>query len=593
MNTALSNRWLAQAVILAHGLLLPGLAAEKAAPLSTFGKLPIKEITVFKDGHAFVAHEGTMPTDEQGNVLMDYLPTPVIGTFWPYAADKRAKLTSVVASQKRVLVERTALNLRELLEANVGAEVIILETGTNSYPATIVGLPARSAEEQAATSPPNSGEKLPEKGSLILLQTAEGLKALPIERIQQVTFKQAHKPAAANEEFRNLLTLKLDWGKAKPAKSTSVGLFYLQRGVRWIPSYKVEVDGDGKAIVKLQATLLNELADLDDVSVNLVIGVPTFTFKDLLDPIALQQNLAQLSQYFQADAGRNSPLASQFSNAMMSQQIARMGDYRAAPVPGVGGDLGPDIGEAGQSEDLFVFNVPHVTLKRGERMVLPVAEFTLPYKDVFTLELPFGPPPEVRANLNNEQQRELARLFSTPKVMHKLRLTNNSKYPLTTAPALIIRGGRVLAQGMMTYTSTGANVDLPITTAVDFQVKKSDVETKRTPDAVQENGNHYSRVDLAGKITIASHRPQKAELEVTRFVLGAADSADHDAKFEKLNVFENGDFLASADYPSWWSWYGWPSWWNYFNGIGRITWSITLDPKQSVDLAYQWHYFWR
>ena len=280
MNIALFNHRLALGLALAQMLSITALAAEKAAPLSTFGKLPIKEITVFKDGHAFVAHEGEMPTDDQGNVVMDYLPSPVVGTFWPYAAEKRAKLTSVVASQKRVLVERTALNLRELLEANVGAEAIITESGAAPYYATIVALPARSAEEQAATSPPNSGERLPEKGSLILLKTAEGVKAIAVDRIQEVTFKQAHKPAASSEEFRNLLTLKLDWGKAKPAKSANVGLFYLQKGVRWIPSYKVEIDGEGKAAVKLQATLLNELADLEDVSVNLVIGVPTFAFKD-------------------------------------------------------------------------------------------------------------------------------------------------------------------------------------------------------------------------------------------------------------------------------------------------------------------------
>jgi hypothetical protein len=593
MKTALLKAWLTPALALAHLVCSPALAVEKAAPLSTFGKLPIKEITVFKDGNALVAHEGKMPTDDHGNVLMDYLPAPVLGTFWPYSAEKRARLTSVVASQKRVLVERTALTLRELLEANVGAEVIITEAGTNSYPATIAGLPARSAEEQAAVNPPNSGEHLPEKGSLILLKTAEGLKALPIERIQEVTFKNAHQPAAANEEFRNLLTLKLDWGKAAPAKSANVGLFYVQKGVRWIPSYKVEMGDDGQAAVKLQATLVNELADLEEVSVNLVIGVPTFAFKDTLDPMALQQNLAPLSQYFQAEPGRNSPLASQFSNAIMSQQMARMGDYRAAPGPELGGELGSEVGEAGKSEDLFVFTVPHVSLKRGERMVLTVAEFSLPYKDVFTLELPFGPPPEVRANLNDEQQRELARLFSTPKVMHKLRLTNNSKYPLTTAPALITRSGRVLAQGLMTYTSTGANVDLPITTAVDFQVKKSDVETKRTPDAVHENGSSYTRIDLAGKITVASHHAQKVDLEVTRFILGAPDSADHEGKVEKLNVFENGEFLTGASSSSWWSWYGWPSWWNYFNGVGRITWKLNLEPKESVELEYQWHYFWR
>jgi hypothetical protein len=593
MKSDLIKCCVASAFALAQ-VLTVGAATEKAVPLSTFSKLPIKEITVFKDGHAFVAHEGEMPTDEQGNVVMDYLPTPVIGTFWPYSAEKQARLVSVVASQKRVLVDRTALTLRELIEANIGAEAIIAETGGNRYAATILGLPARSAEEQAATNPPNSGERLPQKGSVILLKIAEGVKVLAIDRIQEVTFTHAHKTAAADEEFRNLLHLNLDWGNAKPAHKAKVGLFYLQKGVRWIPSYKVELDGKGNAAVKLQATLLNELADLEDVSVNLVIGVPSFAFKDTIDPMALQQCLAQLSQYFQPDGlDRNSPLASNFSNAIMAQQALRVSDYRAAPGPDLGGALGPEIGDAGKSEDLFVFAVPHVSLKRGERMVLPIAEFTLPYNDVFTLELPFGPPPEVRANLSNEQQRELARLFSSPKVMHKVRLMNHSKYPLTTAPALITREGRVLAQGLMTYTATGASVDLSITTAVDFQVSKSDVETKRTPNAVEENGNRYTRVDLAGKITITSHRTERAELEITRYVLGAADSAEAEGKLEKINAFENNEYFTNANYPYWWSWYGWPYWWNYFNGIGRITWNLTFDPGQSKELGYQWHYFWR
>ncbi len=594
MKIGLNHHYLAPALVLAQVLTTAAFAVEKAAPLSTFGKLPIKEITVFKDGHAFVAHEGEMPTDPQGNVVMDYLPMPVLGMFWPYAAEKNARLVSVVASQKRVLVERTALNLRELLEANLGAEAIISEIGTNPYPATILSLPARSAEEQAATSPPNSGERLPEKGNLILLKTADGVKALTIDRIQEITFPHGHKSAAASEEFRNLLTLKLDWGKTQPAKSANVGLFYLQRGVRWIPSYKVELDGQSNAVVKLQATLINELPDLEDVSVNLVIGVPTFAFKDALDPMALQQSLAQLSQYFQpGNLDRNSPLAANFSNAIMSQQAFSSADNRGLPGANLGGELGPEIGDAGKSEDLFVFTVPHVSLRRGERMVLTIAEFTLPYRDVFTLDLPFGPPPEVRANLNNEQQRELGRLFGAPKVLHKVRLTNTSKYPLTTAPALTIRAGRVLAQGLMTYTSTGASVDLSITTAVDFQVAKSDLETKRTPNAVEENGNRYTRVDLAGKISLTSHRVLPAELEITRYVLGAADTANAGGTVSKINAFENNDDFTGADYPYWWNWYGWPYWWNYFNGIGRVHWKLTLDPNQTKELTYEWHYFWR
>ena len=580
-------------VIMAQFSKTQGTAVEKAAPSITFGKLPIKEITVFKDGHTFVAQEGEMPVDDHGNVVMDYLPTPVLGTFWPYLAETGAKLAAVTAGQRRVLIDRTSLNVRELLEANIGAEVTISEGGTNRYQATVLDLPKRSAEEFAATSPPNSPERLPEPGGLVMLQTEAGVKVLGLDRIQELTFKHKPKSTTANEEFRNLLTLRLDWGKSKPSGLAKVGLFYLQKGVRWIPNYKVEIDGHGKAVVKLQATLLNELADLDDVSVNLVIGVPTFAFKDSLDPIALQQNLAALSQYFQTDvSNRNSPLASQFSNAIMSQAV-RASEYR--PVTGApeGASLGPEIGDSGKTEDLFVFNAQHVTLKRGERMVLPITEFTLEYKDVFTLELPFGPPPEVRANLNVEQQREFARLFNTPKVLHKLRLANRSQYPLTTAPALLIREGKVLAQGLMTYTPPGANVDLPMTTAVDIQVRKNDLETKRTPNALEENGTRYSRIDLGGKITLTSHRAQPTEIEVTRYVLGTADRTDHEGRAEKFNTFENGEYLGSTDWPSWWSWYNWPGWWSSFNGIGQITWNISLAPEKSVDLNYDWHYFWR
>src|SRR5947207_15241280 len=110
---------------LAAALLLVGVPSgagpEAAEPLSALVKMPVKEITVFKDGHAFVLHEGKMPTDAAGNVLMDHLPTPVIGTFWPYSADKNAKLAMVTAGRRVVSVERTALALRELVEANVGA----------------------------------------------------------------------------------------------------------------------------------------------------------------------------------------------------------------------------------------------------------------------------------------------------------------------------------------------------------------------------------------------------------------------------------------------------------------------------------------
>ncbi len=588
--------WLVMGVTVSGATM--GRADEAAPALNALARMPVREVTVFKDGHAFVLHQGKLPTDVAGDVLMDYLPAPVLGTFWPYTTAKNAKLTAAVAGQRRVTVERTPLTIRELIEANVGAVAVITEAPTGretapvAYPAAILGVTERSVKELEAAAPPHAGELLPQKGNVVLLKTTDGTKAVNVERILDVTFKEAPKTGWGNVEFRNLLTLKLDWGGRKPDATADMGLMYVQRGIRWIPNYKVTIDGAGKATVKLQATLLNELTDLEDVTCHLVIGVPTFQFKDTTDPMALQASVAQLSPYFrEADALGNQ----MFSNALMTQ-APRMTEYRAARPATPPADLGPEVGDAAATEDLHIFTVKHVTLKKGQRMVLPVTEFVVPYRDVFVLELPFAPPPEVWRNFNNQQQTEIARLMAAPKVMHKIRLDNKSDQPLTTAPALIIRDDRVLGQGMMTYTAKGGSTDLPVTTAVDIQVKKTDNETKRTPNAVNWDGNHYARIDLAGTVSLTNYKAKPVDLEIVRHALRNITEAGQSGQIEMVNVFEDSSFAPAGGVgyqPMWWTWWNWPYWWSRFNGVGRITWKLTLEPDKSESLTYNWHYFWR
>jgi hypothetical protein len=492
------------------------------------------------------------------------------------------------------------LDLRGLIETNVGQEAVITEVppgreaAAPTYSATIVGVPTRSSKELESTSPPGSGEMLPQKGSVVLLRTQGGIKALDLSRILDVTFKGNPHPLQSSEEFRNLLTLQLDWG-GKPAREAEVGMFYVQRGLRWIPGYKVTLDGKGSANVKLEATIINELTDLENVTAHLVIGVPTFSMENTIDPISLQQAMAQLSSYFRGDGGA---IASNFSNAMMSQVGGqRAGDRSAGPPPAPAPDLGPEVAGSGQNEDLFLFTVKNLTLKKGQRMVLPVKEVTLKYRDVYTLDVPFAPPAEVWRNFNSDQQAQIARLAARPRVMHEARLTNGAECPLTTAPALIIREERVLGQGLMTFTSKGAEVDLPITAAVDVNVKKAEKELKRIPNAEVWNGDHYNRIDLAGTITLANYADKDIELEVKRFVMGNVTEAGQDGKIETINMIESADFLPSSGArglsPFWWGWYSWPYWWHHFNGVGKIEWKLKLEAGKTADLTYAWNYYWR
>jgi hypothetical protein len=313
--------------------------------------------------------------------------------------------------------------------------------------------------------------------------------------------------------------------------------------------------------------------------------VPTFAFKDMVDPIALQQTVARLGGYF--DAASASGYA--MSNAIMSQvasadesRLRAEGGRRDEGAP----DLGPEVGGSEKDEDMYVFTVKGVNLKKGERMVLPVAEYELPYRDVYVLELPFAPPAEVRANANDAQQRELARLLGIPRFTHVLRIQNSGHEPLTTAPALIASGDRVLGQGLMTYTAPGADCDLALTTAVDLSVTKRDQESGRVPGALTVDGNTYMRVNIG--ITNRGGKP--ADIEVKRSILGHADTAGQMGKVEMVNAYEQGGALAQ---PPWWGWYGWPGWWGAVNGVGQFTWKSRIEAGKNLTLTYTWHYFWR
>src|SRR6185436_14680547 len=121
------------------------------------------------------------------------------------------------------------------------------------------------------------------------------------------------------------------------------------------PNYKIAIDGKGEAVVRLQATLINELTDLENATAHLVIGVPNFAFASMTDPMSLQQSAAQLSGHFAQPAAlagnfdNGTPYA--FSNAIMTQQ-ARMTEVRGAARPQGAApaaiDLGPDVTSQGK-----------------------------------------------------------------------------------------------------------------------------------------------------------------------------------------------------------------------------------------------------
>lgn len=565
----------------AAGVLMLGLSAGgMLAQENSARSLPITEVTAFKDGHALVVRSGTVKTDGAGDVLLDELPRPLLGTFWASDLEDRAVLRAVTAK----VVEETETvepsNVPDLLTHNVGAEIEFLDV-TNGLRR---GVLRRVLQE--------NGQRL-----ALIEETVAGdeneytrTAAVPVEQIRDLRFV-GDTPTTTMERAvqRPRLSMDLEWEGA-PAEEAGVSLMGVEHGLRWIPAYRVTILDGGRVRIELEATLVNDLADLADARVHLAVGVPSFAFAGQTDPMALVEQLAPLGQAYEPGrrAGREMSAGQMLSNSIMTQ--AAYGYDDGAEMSGAGG-TSPEVGGGERAEDLYVFTVEHLSLERGARMVLPLASYEAPFETVYTLDLIASPPVQALQSFSTQMQRELAMSLDRPMARHVLRITNDNErgMPITTAPALVVKDGRTLAQGLLRYAAPGARADLEVGAAVDLSVTSEETETGREPNALTWGSNRFGRIDIGFLGCVTNRKGHGVTVEVSKLALGLSDGVGAGGEASAVNLLSETAFWTRS---SWWQGYSWPWWWHGVNGATRYTWTLEIGPGERAEFDASWHYFW-
>ena len=565
----------------------------------------ITNVTVFKDGHALFMARGSAQPDNGWCHTRD-VPVPVLGTFWTYAAQKNVQVDFIKAGFVDTQQIRPCLTLDEMIQANTGKEVIIFEqpSGTVSHQGILRGILQHEAREEVTgthvipSRRDSRGNWQPERrigetqvqenkhlASFIMLETDEGVKLIKRDNIRGISLTDKN-PATTKTENKKVreISLHLSGKKSPFNKKVDIGMVYLQKGIRWIPDYRIELLEDGQARVTLQGTIINDVADLENVSLGLVVGVPSFLMKDQLSPLALREMSLSLSSYFRpADESRGNHQVQYLSNALMSQRAAVAFEEDAGGFAG-----GVDIPIEGRQEDHYVYHKDGITLKKGQRAVVQLFTVTVPYEDIYTWEIPPVPPRYFWRHINQQQQQQLAQALSAAKGWHEIRLTNTSQEPWTTGPAFIFKGRTPLGQQMLTYTSVKNTVDVPITIATDLNTKKQDVETNREQN-IRIAGNDYIKVYLHGKLTVKNFKDRPVRMILKRKLFGLATAATADGKILQTNIME--DTSGPRERHPWYSW-NWPWWW-HVNAISEISWETQIDPGKSALFEYDYHYFYR
>jgi hypothetical protein len=411
-------------------------------------------------------------------------------------------------------------------------------------------------------------------GALVAIELpGDGSRAEPVQRIVPVADVRSiagsglrttcvRKERVATRRKR--LTFVL--GPEAAGREVAVRLLYFTPGLRWIPTYRLVGDLAASGELELQAEILNELEDLDDAAVDLVVGVPNFRFGELISPLSLERSMRNV---LQQAAPQLMGQGNAFSNAMFTQRAGE----RQAPVETVAGavDLSSEL-EATGEQDLFVYTVPGLTLRRAARATVPLWTSKLGLRHLYTFDVNAVREPSrgqtLRTSAGNGSPLELAK----NEVWHQVQMRNGSAVPWTTGAALVLRGTLPLGQDLLTYTPVGGSALLPITVAVDVRGDYEERQLSIDPNALEWDGRTFARITKRGTVVLTNREKEAIEMRVRVGTGGKVLRAEGDPQIA-LRSFDPRDWQGSG-YET------------RLNGHSDLTWNLSLDPGASRVVSF-------
>ncbi|MBS1713209.1 MAG: hypothetical protein JST30_02605 [Armatimonadetes bacterium] len=434
--------------------------------------------SLFKNGYAVVVREAPF---NSGKAVVTPPVSTSLGTLW-ISASESVKLERAWTGSIETKSERNAVTWDELLSANVGKR-LTLETSP-AYP---------------GQNPLVTGTVLSADGPMVVL-ASEGEKRVALMKSSIVRIVAGGETLAYKVPASSTRTVIEIRGQG----DGKVYVASLQRGMTWVPAYRIDISDDKRLDLTAKATVMNDLNDLEGVAVNLVTGFPNVRFIAVPDPFGSGASVDQfVNSLMYGATDRN------FRRDAMTQNAARMGETGSA-----GGEFLPDPSATGtQLEDLFFYKQPGVTLKRGERGYYIVLKATAEYEPVYRVEIPDG-------YVSSGEWRADAEALD---VWHTLKFKNTSGQPLTTAAVLTVKNGEVLGQDMLNYTSPNAETSVRVTKALDVSAETTEEETGRVVGVVKNgNRNVYDRVTVKGVIEVTNRKGKEVQMKVVKTATGEA-----------------------------------------------------------------------
>jgi hypothetical protein len=177
------------------------------------------------------------------------------------------------------------------------------------------------------------------------------------------------------------------------------------------------------------------------------------------------------------------------------------------------------------AEDLHLFDMGNVTLKKGERLYRTFVDETTSIAHRYDIDL------EDQVNSKNQFVRN-DKEGPTP-VWHVLLLKNDTSAPWTTAPILIENASAPIAQSMMHYTPRGAQTMVKLTQALNIVAESLEFRSGAPdgePIIERHQYRNFERVTVEGKLSLSNRTGKSVPVRIRKNLSGRVLSTEPEAE---------------------------------------------------------------
>ncbi len=500
-------------------------------------------ISLFENGYGFITQRATLPDATQ--VRLNSLPVPVRGSFW-IATEEGVQVNRLVSGLLDYEVS-VPLELFQLAAANAGAPVRVTFRRGKQAPIDVVGtiLPFPQArEERVGNTIDQISEpsKNPLIGKVLLLKVHDQTLMLRQSQVIDIAFLDDLKMPTRTERRAGVELELAQAAKGKIIESTS-----LSSGITWLPSYSLELYEDGSAELRAKATITNKLMNMENISLDLVLGSPHLSNLSSIDPMALRD----ISHRTRANN-------SEYEDILLSA------DAPVAMAPVFEAEYAPPA-EALSTGNVYFYPIDSFSAKAGQVVTQPLFQSPLRYKNVYTWALP--DPSTMPVN-----DADLPPTIGA--VLREVHFDNPLDIPLVAAPIELIEMSRIASTDGLALTppKTAAIVEagkaINLTTRQNIRhVGTTKISFPHLTEKGKERVKTTTTQTYVVTLQINNQMEKPAELIVTQSVRGELLQISDDPRIETSDHYDRHAPNISVS-------------------VNEIRWKFTLAGQKDKTLSY-------